>query len=123
MDSNNLASFLHPFTNLEDLSLLDPCILSGPNTGYPPKPPSTKGKVNLELRIDVTHSGRSFVYGLSLLPVAIHTITLLEGDPPIHVLWNYGPDPRTMEINNLLAASRGTLTRFRVHGRRSCPSS
>jgi len=62
MDSNNLASFLHPFTNLEDLSLLDPRILSGPNTGYPSKTLSTKGGVNLELQIDVTHSGRSFVY-------------------------------------------------------------
>jgi len=101
MDSNNLASFLHPFTSLEDLSLLDPHIISGPNTGYPPKPLSAKGKVNLELQIDVTHSDRSFVYELSLLPVAIHAITLLEGDPPIHVLWNYGPDPHMTEINNL----------------------
>jgi len=78
---------------------------------------------NLELQIDVTRSGRSFVYELSLLPVAIHAITLLKGNPPIHVLWSYEPDPRTTEINNLLAASCGTLTRFRVHGRRSCPSS
>ena len=115
MDIHHLTSFLHPFTNLEGLSLLDPRILFGPKPEYLPEPPNSKGEINLELQIDVMHSDRSFVYDLSLLPVAVRTITLVERNPPISAPWNYGVEPQPMEINELLAASRETLTHFRVH--------
>lgn len=115
MDIHHLTSFLCPFTNLKDLSLLNPHILFDPKPEYPLKPPGTKGKINLELQIDMAHGGRPFVYELSLLPMVVRNITLLERYPPISVPWNYGVNPRTTEINKLLAASRETLTHFRVH--------
>jgi len=121
MDIHHLTSFLHPFTSLEDLSLLDPHVLLGPKPEHPPKPLTAKGEINLELRIDMVHSGRSFVHELALLPVAVRTITLLECDPPMLVPWNYTVSPRT-EINQLLAGSRETLTHFRVlAGKSSSP--
>ena len=59
-----------------------------PEPENPPKPLIKKGDIGLELRIDMIHSGRSFVYELSVLPVA--------------------------ELNRLLVGSRETLTYFRV---------
>ena len=115
MDIDHLTSFLRPFTNLEDLSLLDPRILLGPKPEYPPEPLNAKGKINLELRINMAHGGGSFVHELSLLPVAIHTITLSECNPPMIPPWVEGVDSGVTEINKLFAASRETLTHFRVH--------
>ena len=122
MDIHHLTSFLHPFTNLQDLSLLYPHVLFGPKPEYLPEPLNPKGKINLELQINEMHSDRSFVYDLSLLPVAVHTITLVECNPPISASWNYWVEPQTTEINELLTASRETLTHFRVHtGKFSSP--
>ena len=114
MDIYHLACFLRFFTNLEDLSILDPRILPGPKPEYPPEPPNAKQKINLELRVDVAYSGWPFVYELSLLPVAVHAITLVEPNPPL-VSRGYGAGHCMSEINKLLAASHETLTRFRVH--------
>jgi len=112
-DIHHLTSFLRPFTNLENLSLLDPRMPSGPNPGYPPEPLSARGKINLELRINMVHCGQSFVDGLLLLPVAIRTITF-SGHKPRIAPWENAPVPCMTEINKLLAASRETLTHFRV---------
>ena len=114
MDIHHLTSFLHHFTILQDLSLLDPHVLCGPKPEYLPEPLDPKGKINLELQIDVMHSDRSFVYDLTLLLVAVRTITLVERNPPISASWNYWVEPQTTQINELLAASRETLTHFRV---------
>ena len=42
MNIDCITSFLYPFMDLEDLSLLDPHPLPGLNIEYPPKPPSRK---------------------------------------------------------------------------------
>ena len=118
MDIYHLASLLHFFTNLEDLSILDPRILPGPKPEYPPEPPSAKGKINLELSVDVAYSGWPFVYELSLLPVAVRAVTLVERNPPAIVSRGCGAGRCMSEVNKLLAASHETLTRFRVHSGR-----
>jgi len=115
MDIYHLASLLHFFTNLEDLSILDPRILPGPKPEYPPEPPSVRGKINLELSVDVAYSGWPFVYELSLLPVAVRAVTLMEPNPPALVSRGCGAGRCMSEVNKLLAASRETLTCFRVH--------
>ena len=112
MDIHHLTSFLRPFTNLEDLSLLDPRVLFGPMPEYPSEPLSTKGRINLELRIDTIQGGRSFVNDLSLLPVAVRIITLSEPNSPTLVPWN--DSPCMTEINKLLTASRETLACLRI---------
>jgi hypothetical protein len=115
MDIHHLTSFLRPFTNLEDLSLLHPRVLFDPKSEYPPEPLSKNRKINLELRIGMLHGTLSFMSELSLLPVAIRTITLSERNPPIPIPLSYGAGPCMTEINKLLAASRKTLTHFGVH--------
>ena len=112
MDVHLLTSFLHPFTNLGDLSLLDPRVLLGLKPEYPSEPLNVKGKINLELRVNMTYGGRTFIHESPLLPVAFHTITLSERNQRIRMS-RLGPC--ITEVNKLLAVSRETLTRFRVH--------
>jgi len=114
MNIHHLTSFLRPFTNLLDLSLLDPRMPPGPNPEYQPEPLSARGKINLELRINMIHCSQSFVNGFLLLPVAVRTITF-SGYKPMVVPWKNAPVPCMTAINKLLAASRETLTHFRVH--------
>lgn len=109
MDIHHLTSFLRPFTNLEGLSLLDPRMPFGPNPEHPPEPLSARGKINLELRINMIHCSQSFVNGLLLLPVAIRAITFSGRK------WGNAPVPCMTTINKLLAASCETLTHFKVH--------
>ena len=123
IDIYHLTTLLHSFTNLEDLAILDPRILPGPKPECPPEPPGVKGKINLELRIDVVYGDWSFVYELSLLPVAVRTVTLVDRSPPVSLSWGYGVDRYMPEINKLLAASHETLTHFRVHAGRFSLSS
>lgn len=117
MDIDSLASFLHPFTNLQYLSLLDPRIVPGTKPQHPLQPLSTKGSVNLELRVDLTRfNERSFVHELSRLPLSARTVTFLE--PPSPLPWNYDQSPRTTEARELLLAARETLTRLTIRARR-----
>ena len=112
MDVHHLTSFLHPFTNLEDLSLFDPRVFD-PKPERSPKSLSAKGKINLEFRVNMVYGDRYFVYKSPLPHVAVHTITLSERNSPIP--WTSGIGPCMMEINTLLAVSRETLTHLRVH--------
>lgn len=71
MDIHCRASFLPLFTNLDDLSLLDPLVLSRPKPKYQPPPSSTKRIISVEPQIDLPHESDRF-FSVELLQMPLY---------------------------------------------------
>jgi len=99
MDINDLVTFLRPFTNLESLSIWDPLVPHTKKLEKRVRLPTLGGKLDLKL---VPHPGvSSFLRELLLLPLAFCDIALRD-----HI-------GLAGEVNQLVTASRKTLTTLR----------
>jgi len=96
------APFLKRFTNLEELLLKDVMTLTDPKTVSldHPELPCLKGELHIGRSVGEWDYFEVFISQLALFPSALHAITF------------YGNGGVSTEVNELLAACRGTLTRL-----------
>ena len=105
MNINDLVAFLRPFTNLENLSLWAPYAREDTKLEERGRLPTLKGQLDLDL---FPRTGTwSLMRELSLLPLAFCDITLRDRAGLLGT------------VNELLMASRRTLTMIRVLDRKS----